>query len=87
MDSWTFGLKRALGETLSPTGPGLADALSATRRVGKFNRLSHHLAGMDAAAAARKGVGPNELTAILTLRMSEILPERLEELYHTLLRD
>ncbi|KIL99320.1 hypothetical protein CCC_03538 [Paramagnetospirillum magnetotacticum MS-1] len=87
MDSWHSGLKRALGETIGPTTLGIDDALAASRQISKFNRLSRHLQGLDAMAAAKKGVGPAELSAIHGMRMSEIAPKRLSELCDTLLGD
>ncbi|BAE52344.1 hypothetical protein [Paramagnetospirillum magneticum] len=87
MDSWRNNLKRAFGDTIGPTTVGLDDVLAASRQISKFNRLSQHLQGLDAMAAAKKGVGPAELSAIRGMRMSEIAPKRLNELCETLLSD
>ena len=87
MDDWRNGLKRALGETIGPSNIGLDDVMVAARKISKFNRLSRHLQGLDAMAAAKKGVGPSELSAIHGLRMSEIAPKRLNELYDSLFKD
>jgi hypothetical protein len=62
-------------------------AIAAARQITKVNRLSKHLAGLDAMAAARKGVGPGELAAIMGMRLSEIDPRRLDELYQSLIPD
>lgn len=85
MDDWRKSLKRAFGETIGPASVGLGDVLAATRQISKFNRLSQHLQGLDAMAAAKKGVGPSELAALRDLRVSEIPPRRLDELCETLL--
>lgn len=85
MDAWKKGLRRALGETIGPAEFGFADAMAATRRITKFNRLSQHLKGLDAMAAARKGIGPAEFTAIMDLRMSEIPAHRVDDLYDLLI--
>lgn len=87
MDDWRNSLKRAFGETIGPTTIGFDDVLSASRRITKFNRLSRLLQGLDVMAAAKKGVGPAELAAIRSMRMSEIPPRRLDELCRTLLDD
>ena len=87
MDDWRKSLKRAFGETIGPTQVGMEDLLSASRQISKFNRLSQHLQGLDAMAAAKKGVGPAELAALRGLRVSEIAPKRLNELCETLLHD
>lgn len=85
MDHWRNSLKRAFGETIGPSPVGIGDVLSATRQISKFNRLSQHLQGLDAMAAAKKGVAPAELSALRDLRVSEISPRRLNELCETLL--
>jgi len=88
MDHWKTGLRRALGETIGPVPEcGLNDAIAAARRITKFNRLSSSLKGLDTMAAARKGIGPSELSAIMDLRMSEIQPSRLDQLYEVLIED
>jgi len=86
MDHWKTGLRRALGETIGPVPEfGLNDAISAARRIAKFNRLSSSLKGLDTMAAARKGIGPAELAAIMGMRISEIDPKRLDHLYAVLI--
>ncbi|MBI3446875.1 MAG: hypothetical protein HY055_16290 [Magnetospirillum sp.] len=87
MDDWRIGLKKAFTETIGPSSIGLDDVMVAARQISKFNRLSRHLQGLDAMAAAKKGVGPSELLAIRNLRMSEIAPRRLNELYDSLFTD
>jgi hypothetical protein len=87
MDDWRKSLKRAFGETIGPAQVGMEDLLSASRQISKFNRLSQHLQGLDAMAAAKKGVGPAELAALRGLRVSEISPKRLNELCETLLHE
>ncbi|EME70245.1 hypothetical protein H261_09307 [Paramagnetospirillum caucaseum] len=87
MDNWRKSLKRAFSDTIGPAPVGLDDVLAASRQITKFNRLSKHLQGLDAMAAAKKGVGPAELSAIHGLRVSEIAPKRLNELCETLLDD
>jgi len=56
-------------------------AIAAARQIAKVNRLSRQLAGLDPMAAAKKGVGPGELAAIMGMRLTEIEPRRLDELY------
>lgn len=85
MDDWRKSLKRAFGDTIGPASVGIEDMLAATRQFSKFNRLSRHLQGLDAMAAAKKGVGPAELSALKDLRVSEIAPDRLNELCDRLL--
>lgn len=87
MDGWRNGLRRAFGDSIGPSPIGFDDVLSASRRIDKFNRLSQFLQGLDTMAAAKKGVGPAELAAIRAMRMSEISPRRLDELYDLLLND
>jgi DNA-binding Xre family transcriptional regulator len=87
MDDWRKSLKRAFSDTIGPASVGLDDVLAATRQISKFNRLSRHLQGLDTMAAAKKGVGPAELSALKDLRVSEIPPDRLNELCDRLLDD
>ncbi len=87
MDDWKRGLRRALGETIGPAEFGIGDAMAAARRITRFNRLSATLKGLDTMAAARKGVGPDELAAIRNLRMSEIDTRRLDHLYQMLVKE
>lgn len=87
MDDWRKSLKRAFGDTIGPSTIGLDDILAASRQITKFNRLSKYLQGLDTMAAAKKGVGPAELSAIRGMRVSEIPPKRLNELCETLLTD
>jgi len=68
-------------------GPGLYDALAAARRISKVNGLTRLLRGLDPMTAAKKGVAPGELDAILNMRLSEIDPARLDYLAETLLKD
>ncbi|CCG40982.1 hypothetical protein [Magnetospirillum molischianum] len=68
-------------------GPGLFDALAAARRIAKVNSLTRVLRGLDPMTAAKKGVAPSELDAIMNMRLSELDPTRLDHLAETLLKE
>jgi hypothetical protein len=68
-------------------GIGIDAALATVRQIAKVNRLTRHLRGLDPMAAAKKGVAPGELDAIMHMRLSELDPRRLDHLTETLLKD